>query len=181
MSEVIFHHVWSFKSDMINIAPLFNIHPKKRGKYDDENLKDTDLSTIKLRQQSKDAQLQETLFSYLQSQGIRYRSREGNFNVNDTHHLLPLLDDVVLTIINKNRHLAKITDLNTGIEIVVRVRTLYYGTQQEMERHICTLPLLQRKSDWSHGIPLDPTELPLDHGHNILHPEVDQPLEEDLQ
>ena len=32
---------------------------------------------LKLRQQSNYSQLQETLLSYLQSQGIRYRSREG--------------------------------------------------------------------------------------------------------
>ena len=30
--ETVFHHTWSFKVDMVNIAPLFNTHAKKRGK-----------------------------------------------------------------------------------------------------------------------------------------------------
>ena len=37
--ETVFHHAWSFKVDTINIAPLFNTHSKKRGKYDGSTLR----------------------------------------------------------------------------------------------------------------------------------------------
>ena len=46
--ETVFHHAWSFKVDMVNIAPLFNTHSKKRGKYDGPDLQVMDLSTLKL-------------------------------------------------------------------------------------------------------------------------------------
>ena len=54
-----------------------------------------------------------------------------------------------------------------------KIRTLYYGTQKELDRHLWTLTLLHRKSGVVHGIPLDPTELPHNHGDNVQHPEVD--------
>ena len=43
--EIVFHHAWSYKVEMVNIAPLFNTHAKKRGKYDGPDLQLMDFST----------------------------------------------------------------------------------------------------------------------------------------
>ena len=134
---------------------------------------------LKKTQLSKDSQLQETLLLFLQAQGIRYRPREGNFNTKDTHHLLPLLGDVVLTLVNKHRHLAKITDLTTGVENVIRLETMYNGNPQELDKHIRTLVLIYRKSECCEGVPIDPADLPLHQGHDTLGPEDAQGLAED--
>ena len=106
------------------------------------------LPVLKKNQQSKNSQLHESLLLFLQAQGIRYRSREGDGNSKDSHHLHPLLDDLVLTLVNKHRHLARVTDLSTGVENVVRLRTMYHGASQELDRHVRTLVLVYRHSEW---------------------------------
>ena len=100
-------------------------------------------------------------------------------NTKDTHHLHPLLGDVVLTLVNKHRHLAKITDLSTGVENVIRLRTMYHGNLQELDMHICALVLIYRKSEWCEDVPIDPADLPFHQGHDTLGPEDVQGLAED--
>ena len=116
---------------------------------------------------------------FLQAQGIRYRSREGDGNSKDSHHLHPLLDDLVLTLVNKHRHLARVTDLSTGVENVVRLRTMYHGASQELDRHVRTLVLVYRHSEWHQGIPLNPADLPLYQDNNIPVPEDVEETSED--
>ena len=129
------------------------------------------LPVLKKNQQAKNSQLQESLLLFLQAQGIRYRAREGDGNTKDTHHLQPLIDDLVLTLVNRQRHLAKVIALSTGLENVVKIRTMYYGTSQELDRHIRTLVLVFRHSEWSGGIPVDPNDLPLLQEHDTPTPE----------
>ena len=76
----------------------------------------------------------------------------------------------MLTLVNKHRHLAKITDLSTGVENVIRLRTMHHGNPQELDRHIHTLVLVYRQSEWCEGVPIDPADLPLHQDHNTLVP-----------
>ena len=104
---------------------------------------------------------------------------EGDGNTKDTHHLQPLLDDLVLTLVNKHRHQARVTALSTGVENVIRIKTMYHGSTQEIDRHIRTLVLVFRQSEWSGGIPVDPNDLPLHQEHDILVPETAEGAPED--
>ena len=60
----------------------------------------------------------------------------------------------MLTLVNKHRHLAKIT------ENVIRLRTMYHGNPQELDRHVRTLVLVYRQSEWCEGVPLHQGQTP---------------------
>ena len=100
------------------------------------------LPVLKKNQQMKNSQLQQSLLLVLQAEGIRHRSKEGDGNVKNTHHLRPLLDDLVLTLVNKQRHLGRITGLPTGLDNVVKLQTVYHGSGTELDRHVRTLVLV---------------------------------------
>ena len=84
----------------------------------------------------------------------------------------PTISNLVLTLVNKHRHLARVTALSTGVENVIRVKTMYHGSTQELDRHIRTLVLVFRQSEWSEWIPVDPDDLPLHQEHDIFVPEA---------
>ena len=79
----------------------------------------------------------------------------------------------MLTLVNKHRHLAKIT------ENVIRLRTMYHGNPQELDRHVRTLVLVYRQSEWCEGVPIDPDDLPLHQDHDTLVPEDVEGVPED--
>ena len=45
---------------------------------------------------------------------------------------------------------------------------MYHGISQELDRHVHTLVLVYRQSEWCEGIPIDPADLPLHQDHDIL-------------
>ena len=84
------------------------------------------------------------------------------------HGLFAEIGDVVLMTVNKARHLGKIVGLDTGHANIVQIKALYHGVSTVLDRHVRTLSLIYRSSEWRNGIPLPPvTDHPEPHqgGH----------------
>ena len=98
--------------------------------------------------------LQVSILDYLQCQGIKYQTREGDKSKPDLHDLQPQVDDVVLYKSSDGRKfgiISKILDKN-----MIEVRTTFYGSVQLRIKHIRLLTLIHRKSEWdpSSGLPI---------------------------
>ena len=121
--------------------------------------------TLKKLQLSKDAHLNEVLLSHLQQEGLRFKVREGDGNKSDAHGLEAEIGDIVLVTINKCKHLAKVVGLDTDHQNIVQLKALYYGVPTVLNRHVRTLCLIYRPTEWKNGIPLPPASVPPDLHH----------------
>jgi hypothetical protein len=91
--------------------------------------------------------LQVSILDYLQCQGIKYATREGNDSKADLHDLQPAIEDVVLYKTSDGRKFGIITKILE--KNMIEVRTTYYGSVTTRVKHVRLLTLIHRKSEWN--------------------------------
>jgi hypothetical protein len=112
-------------------------------------------SLVQKNHQAVLSALQLQLLDYLQVQGIKYQTREGDASKKDYHALHPQVEDVVLYKTSDHSRkfgiITKVLDSNQ-----CEVRTTFYGQVTLQTKHKRLLVLVHRKSEWhqSSGIPV---------------------------
>ena len=93
--------------------------------------------------------LQVSILDYLQTEGIKYQTNEGDASKRDSHDLKPEVDDIILYKSSDGRRfgiISAILDKN-----MVEIKTTYYGQIQTRVKHSRLLTLLHRKNEWHPG------------------------------
>ena len=112
-------------------------------------------SLVQKNHQAVLSALQVHLLDYLQVQGIKYQTREGDDSKPDLHALHPQVDDVVLyKTSDSSRKFGIITAILDKNQC--EIRTTFYGSVTNQTKHKRLLVLVHRKSEWnqSSGIPV---------------------------
>ena len=101
-------------------------------------------------------QLQCSLLSYLQSEGIRYSTVMGNKSKPDMYNLRPMVEDIVLfNTSDKTIRFAMIVEICKDYKNQVIVKVLHNKILTTVKKHVRNLRLLFRRSEWtSGGIPI---------------------------
>ena len=97
--------------------------------------------------------LQSALLDYLQKEGIKYPTRQGDNSKNDIQNLTPLVDDIIIYQTSEKR-----CRFGVIVEILpknmVIIRTTRNGVIENVSKHLRLLKLLYRSSEWlKNGIP----------------------------
>ena len=112
-------------------------------------------SLVQKNHQAVLSALQLQLLDYLQVQGIKYQTREGDASKTDYHALHPQVDDVVLY--KTSDHSRKFGIITAVLDRnQCEIRTTFYGQVTNQTKHKRLLVLVHRKSEWhqSSGIPV---------------------------
>ena len=98
--------------------------------------------------------LQVSILDYLQCQGIKYQTREGDASKRDLHDLQPQVGDVVLFKTSDGRKFGIITEILK--KNMIEVRTTFYGQVTIRVKHVRLLTLIHRASEWdpNSGLPV---------------------------
>ena len=95
-------------------------------------------------------QLQSSLLSYLQSEGIRYSTVMGDKSKPDMHNLKPMVEDIVLFNTSDNTiRFAMIVEILPKNQVMVK--QLHNRVLTTVKKHVRNLRLLFRRSEWSKG------------------------------
>ena len=88
--------------------------------------------------------LQEALWAYLQSEGLRYSVRQGDNSKPDLQNLQPMIQDIVLFKTSEQKfRFGIITTLKP--KNIVTLKTTHHGVVQMLDKHVRLLILLYRE------------------------------------
>jgi hypothetical protein len=97
--------------------------------------------------------LQSALLDYLQKEGVKYPTRQGDNSKNDIQHLTPLVDDIIIYQTSEKRcRFGVIVQILPNNMVIVR--TSRNSVLENLSKHLRLLKLIFRKSEWlENGIP----------------------------
>ena len=105
---------------------------------------------IKSNNNAVNSQLQESLLSYLQHEGLRYAVVQGGDSKPDLHGLKPMPDDVCFSK-NSEGQIKFCIILEVKPQNMVIVKMLHNKIVTIVTKHIRNLKLLYRRSEWGEG------------------------------